>query len=63
LLTLGSDGAYRWGYYRGYNNYVPEIMVHVEYLSVNDHIYLQASEKSSRILTITKSGIYAEKIA
>jgi len=64
LLTLGSTySSSRWGSSRGYNTYVPEVMIHVEDLVDGDTIKLQAGETSSGTLSITKSGIYAEKVA
>ena len=64
LLTLGStSSSSRWGSSRGYNTYVPEVMIHVEALEDGDTIKLQAAETSSGTLSITKSGIYAERIA
>ena len=62
LAITGSSSAYRWGYYRGYNSFVPEQLQTVEEITASKTIKLQFREMKSSILRIRNMIIYAIKL-
>ena len=57
-----SASAYKWGYYKGYNAFVPEQLQTIEEITATKTIKLQFRENSSSTLTVKNIVLYAIKL-